>query len=66
MMGFDWEQRDQAVYKLRRMILGVEALRVFDDRLDASLSEIEEAKASMLREIAEIKQVSTTDYNWLE
>ncbi|RFU28998.1 hypothetical protein B7463_g7345, partial [Scytalidium lignicola] len=56
MMGFDWEERDLAVYKLRRMILCLEALRVFDDRLSSSLSKIKEARETMVREIAKTEQ----------
>jgi len=58
MMGFDWAQRDQAVYRLRRMILCLEALRVIDDRLSKSLTEIKEARETMLREMTETRQVN--------
>ncbi len=63
LMGFDWEERDKAVYKLQKMIMCLEALRVFDDRLSSSLSKIQEAKETMVREITETKQVCACQHS---
>lgn len=57
MMGFKWEDRDEAVSKLQRMILCLEALRVFGNRLSSSLSSIKDARDGMIRQIDELKQV---------
>lgn len=44
--GYDWEA-DDAVDKLRTMLWGLEALKMFDDRLSSSLSSIEKARKDL-------------------
>ncbi|PBP23734.1 hypothetical protein BUE80_DR005413 [Diplocarpon rosae] len=44
--GLEWGA-SEAVDKLKKMLWGLEALRVFDDRLSASLSQIETAREAM-------------------
>ncbi|KAI9049724.1 hypothetical protein LZ554_005876 [Drepanopeziza brunnea f. sp. 'monogermtubi'] len=48
--GLEWGT-SEAVDKLKRMLWGLEALRVFDDRLSASLSQIQKAQGAMERTI---------------
>lgn len=54
LQGLEWGS-SKAVDKLKKMLWGLEALRVFDDRLSASLSQIQKAREAMERTI---KQVS--------
>ncbi|KAH9205317.1 hypothetical protein DL95DRAFT_491699 [Leptodontidium sp. 2 PMI_412] len=44
----------EAVDKLKKMLWGLEALRVFDDRLSASLSQIQKAQEAMERTVKQI------------
>jgi len=53
--GLEWEDNDP-IDKLKRMIWGGQALRVLDDRLSASLSQIHNAKETLDHSI---KQVHT-------
>ncbi|KAL3424188.1 GTPase-activator protein for ras-like GTPase containing protein [Phlyctema vagabunda] len=46
--GLEWGT-SEAVNKLKKMLWGLEALRVFDDRLSASISQIQKAQESMER-----------------
>jgi hypothetical protein len=55
LQGLEWGS-SRAVDKLKKMLWGLEALRVFDDRLSASLSQIQKAREAMERTI---KQVSS-------
>lgn len=48
--GLEWGTT-RAVDKLKKMLWGLEALRVFDDRLSASLSQIQKAREAMERTI---------------
>lgn len=48
--GLEWGT-SEAVDKLKKMLWGLEALRVFDDRLSASLSQIQKAQDAMERTI---------------
>ena len=41
--GYDWKD-DSAVDKLKMMLWGLEALRMFEERLSISLSKIEKAR----------------------
>lgn len=50
LQGLDWRS-SKAVDKLKKMLWGLEALRVFDDRLSASLSQIQKAREAMERTI---------------
>ena len=50
LQGLDWKS-SKAVDKLRKMLWGLEALRVFDDRLTAALSQIQKAREAMERTI---------------
>jgi hypothetical protein len=46
LQGLEWGS-SKAVDKLKKMLWGLEALRVFDDRLSASLSQIQKAREAM-------------------
>lgn len=48
--GLEWGT-SEAVTKLKKMLWGLEALRVFDDRLSASISQIQKAQEAMERTI---------------
>lgn len=51
--GLEWGT-SEAVDKLKKMLWGLEALRVFDDRLSASLAQIQKARESMERTIKQV------------
>ena len=53
--GLEWGT-SEAVDKLKKMLWGLEALRVFDDRLSASLAQIQKARESMERTIKQVYQ----------
>ena len=57
--GLEWEVNDP-IDKLKRMIWGGQALRVLDDRLSASLSQIHNAKEALDHTI---KQVCMAHYS---
>ena len=46
--------------KLKKMLWGLEALRVFDDRLSASLSQIQKAREAMERTIKQASRLIST------
>lgn len=48
LQGIDWGTT-QALAKLKKMLWGLEALRAFDERLSASLAQIQRAKEAMER-----------------
>ena len=43
----EWHKSDVALKKLKKMLWGFEALRVFGDKLAKALAETERAEASM-------------------
>jgi len=45
--GMEWHKSDVALKKLKEMMWGLEALRVFDDKLARALVQIKEAKTKM-------------------
>jgi hypothetical protein len=51
--GLEWGT-SEAVDKLKKMLWGLEALRVFDDRLSGSLSQIQKAYESMGRTVKQV------------
>jgi chromosome segregation ATPase len=51
--GLEWGTKG-AVNKLKKMLWGLEALRVFNDRLSSSLSQIQKAQDSMERTIKQV------------
>ncbi len=53
--GLEWGTTE-AVDKLKKMLWGLEALRVFDDRLSASLAQIQKAREAMERTIKQVNQ----------
>jgi hypothetical protein len=53
LQGLEWGS-SKAVDKLKKMLWGLEALRVFDDRLSASLSQIQKAREAMERTIKQV------------
>jgi len=55
--GLEWGTRG-AVDKLKKMLWGLEALRVFNDRLSSSLSQIQKAQEAMERTIKEVYYAS--------
>jgi hypothetical protein len=46
--GLKWHKSDVALKKLKDMLWGLEALRVFSDKLDKALEKFEDAKARMV------------------
>jgi hypothetical protein len=52
--GLEWGT-SEAVDKLKKMLWGLEALRVFDDRLSGSLSQIQKAQEAMERIIKQVR-----------
>lgn len=58
--GLEWGT-SEAVDKLKKMLWGLEALRVFDDRLSASLGQIQKARESMERTIKQVCHPSGTE-----
>lgn len=46
--GLEWGTAE-AVEKLKKLLWGLEALRVFDDRLSASLAQVQKAQEAMER-----------------
>jgi hypothetical protein len=55
--GIELEESD-AVEKLKRMLWGLEALRVFDDRLSTSLSQIRKARETLEHTIDQVRFLS--------
>ena len=53
--GLEWGT-SEAVDKLKKMLWGLEALRVFDDRLSGSLSQIQKAQEAMERTVKQVRQ----------
>jgi hypothetical protein len=53
--GLEWGT-SEAVDKLKKMLWGLEALRVFDDRLSASLTQIQKAQDAMERTVKQVCQ----------
>jgi hypothetical protein len=51
--GLEWGT-SEAVDKLKKMLWGLEALRVFDDRLSASLAQIQKAQDAMERTVKQV------------
>jgi hypothetical protein len=47
--GLEWHKSDVALKKLKEMLWGLEALRVFDDKLGKALQKIDEAKEVMTK-----------------
>ena len=45
--GMEWHKSDIALKKLKKMLWGLEALRVFDGKLTSALQEIKDGKESM-------------------
>ena len=65
LQGLDWRS-SKAVDKLKKMLWGLEALRVFDDRLSASLSQIQKAREAMERTIKQASyQITVMMILWL-
>ena len=52
--GLEWGT-SEAVDKLKKMLWGLEALRVFDDRLSGSLSQIQKAQEAMERAVKQVR-----------
>jgi hypothetical protein len=52
--GLEWGT-SEAVDKLKKMLWGLEALRVFDDRLSGSLSQIQKAQDAMERTVKQVR-----------
>jgi hypothetical protein len=59
LQGLEWGS-SKAVDKLKKMLWGLEALRVFDDRLSASLSQIQKAREAMERTIKQVGLSAST------
>ncbi|KAH9217918.1 hypothetical protein DL95DRAFT_89415 [Leptodontidium sp. 2 PMI_412] len=56
--GLEWGT-SEAVNRLKKMLWGLEALRVFNDRLSASLSQIQKAQEAMERTVKQVRRLPT-------
>jgi len=52
--GIEWHKSDVALRKLKKMLWGLEALRVFDDKLKRALQEIRDCEDQMNRELLRV------------
>jgi len=52
--GLKWHKSDVALKKLKEMLWGLEALRVFDDKLRKALEKIQEADEKMREKIKRV------------
>jgi hypothetical protein len=52
--GMEWQKSDVALKKLKEMLWGLEALRVFDDKLTRALQEIKYGKEKTKAELARV------------
>jgi hypothetical protein len=62
--GLPWHKSDVALKKLKQMLWGLEALRVFDDKLNRGLNQIKAAQTKMysqLETVSSSKHVSSPD-----
>jgi hypothetical protein len=55
--GMEWHKSDAALKKLKQMLWGLEALRVFDDKLVRALREIDEGKETMKGELTRVRSL---------
>jgi hypothetical protein len=53
--GMEWHKSDAALKKLKQMLWGLEALRVFDDKLVRALQEIKEGRETIKRECIRVR-----------
>jgi len=49
--GMEWHQSEAAIRKLKQMLWGLEALRVFRDKLQKALEELKLAQEKMQKEL---------------
>jgi hypothetical protein len=51
----EWHKSDAALKKLKQMLWGLEALRVFDDKLVRAIREIKEGKETIKGELTRVR-----------
>lgn len=52
--GMEWHKSDVALKKLKKMLWGLEALRVFNDKLTRALQEVKDGKEKMKGGLARV------------
>ena len=52
--GIEWHKSDVALKKLKEMLWGLEALRVFDDKLKRALQCVKEGREEMYKELKRV------------
>jgi hypothetical protein len=55
--GIEWHKSDVALKKLKKMLWGLEALRVFDDKLKRGIQEIKACKNTMDKELNRVSGI---------
>ncbi|EXJ75798.1 uncharacterized protein A1O5_00305 [Cladophialophora psammophila CBS 110553] len=59
--GLEWRKSDAALKKLKQMLWGFEALRIFDEKLERALDEINQAKEKMESELKRGRDIRHKD-----
>lgn len=57
--GMQWDASDAVVQKLKEMLWRLQALRIFDLKLDSAIAKIQEARKSLEDTIDFVSQVSS-------
>ncbi len=52
--GLEWHKSDIALRKLKQIVWGLEALRVFDDKLKMALAKIKESEEAMKKDLERV------------
>jgi len=52
--GLEWHKSDIALRKLKKMLWGLEALRVFDDKLKMALARIKDSKEATKKDLERV------------
>lgn len=55
--GLPWRKSDAALKKLKRMLWGFEALRIYDDKLERAVDEINQAQQKMVWELRRVRLI---------
>jgi len=60
--GIEWHKSDVALKKLKEMLWGLEALRVFDDKLGRALQEISQGEEQTKKELIRVCSYLGSNY----
>lgn len=52
--GLEWHKSDIALRKLKKMLWGLEALRVFDDKLNMALARIKDSQEATKKDLGRV------------